>query len=59
MSGVLLGRPPGTDVGLDLNPATFGLISQLRFLEDHCATNGSLDFSDAVEGLYKRLRQES
>jgi hypothetical protein len=60
MSGVLLGRPPGTDEGLDLdlNPATFGLISQFQFLEDHCATNRSLDFSDAVEALYKRLRQE-
>jgi hypothetical protein len=59
MSGVLLSRPPGVDTGLDLNPATFGLINQLHFLEDHCAKNTSLDFSDAVEALYKRLRQES
>jgi hypothetical protein len=58
MSGVLLSRPPGVDAGLDLNPATFGLISQLHFLEDHCAKNTSLDFSDAVEALYKRLRRE-
>jgi len=58
MSGILLGRPPGTDEGLDLNPVTFGLISQLQFLEDHCATHTSLDFSDAVEALYKRLRPE-
>ena len=58
MSGILLSRPPGVDVGLDLNPATFGLISQLHFLEDYCVKNTSLDFSDGVEALYKRLRQE-
>lgn len=58
MSGILLSRPPGIDAGLDLNPATFGLINQLHFLEDHCATHTSSDFSDAVEALYKRLRQE-
>ena len=58
MSAILLSRPPGVDEGLDLNPATFSLISQLQFLEDHCAKNASLDFSDAVEALYKRLRQE-
>jgi hypothetical protein len=34
------------DEGLDL------------FLEDCCAKNTSLDFSDAVDALYKRLRQE-
>jgi hypothetical protein len=37
MSGILLSRPPGMDEGLDLNPATFGLNSQLDFLESHCA----------------------
>ena len=58
MSGILLSRPPGVDAGLDLNPATFGLISQLYFLQDYCVKNTSLDFSDAVEALYKRLRQE-
>jgi hypothetical protein len=58
MSGILSSRPPGIDEGLDLNPATFGLVNQLQFLEDHCAKNTSLDFSDAVEALYKRLRQE-
>jgi hypothetical protein len=25
MSGILMGRPPGVDVGLDLNPRSFGL----------------------------------
>jgi hypothetical protein len=58
MSGILSSRPPGVDEGLDLNPATFGLINQLQFLEDRCAKNTSPDFSDAVEALYKRLRQE-
>ncbi len=58
MSAILLSRPPGVDVGLDLNPPTFGLITQLHFLEDQCAKNASLNFSDAVEALYKRLRQE-
>ncbi|MBR1208146.1 MULTISPECIES: hypothetical protein [unclassified Bradyrhizobium] len=58
MSGIILSRPPGVDEGLDLNPVTFDLINQLHFLEDHCARNVSLDFSDAVEALYKRLRQE-
>jgi hypothetical protein len=58
MSGILLSRPPGVDVGLDLNPSTFGLMRQLEFLEDYCARNTSADFAGAVEGLYKRLRQE-
>ena len=56
MSGIILSRPPGVDQGLDLGPATFGLVAQLRFLEDHCARNGAIDFSAAVEALYKRLR---
>jgi len=58
MSGVLLSRPPGVDEGLDLSPATFDLINQLHFLETFCAQNTSADFADAVEALYKRLREE-
>lgn len=58
MSGIILSRPPGVDVGLDLNPPTFGLIDQLRFLEELCARNEAVDFSTAVEALYKRLRLE-
>ena len=58
MSGIILSRPPGGDHGLDLAPKTFDLVSQLHFLEDHCARNASLDFSNAVEALYKRLRLE-
>jgi hypothetical protein len=59
MSGILLGRPAGTDDGLDLDPSTFGLRTQLKFLENFCAHNTSVDFSDAVEALYKQLRQEN
>jgi hypothetical protein len=58
MSGIVLSRPSGVDVGLDLNPPTFGLMAQLRFLEEHCARNEMADFSSAVEALYKRLRLE-
>jgi hypothetical protein len=58
MSGILLSRPPGVDEGLDLSPATFDLINQLHFLETYCAQNTSADFADAVEALYKRLREE-
>lgn len=39
MSGIILSRPPGVDEGLDLDLPTFGLVAQLRFLEDHCARN--------------------
>ena len=58
MSGIVMSRPPGVDEGLDLDPATFGLVAQLGFLEDHCARNWAIDFSAAVEALYKRLRVE-
>ena len=58
MSGIILSRSPGVDVALDLNPPTFGLIDQLRFLEAHCAWNDAVNFSTAVETLYKRLRLE-
>ena len=58
MSGILSSRPPGIDEGLDLDPATFGVMRQLEFLQDYCARDVSLDFSDAVAALYKRLRQE-
>ena len=59
MSGILMGRPPGVDQGLDLNPPTFDMINQLHFLRDYCAENTSANFADAVEALYKRLRREA
>jgi len=58
MSGILIGRPPGTDQGLDLNPATFPLLKQLEFLSDFCSQHPMEGFADAVEHLYKRLRGE-
>lgn len=58
MSGIISSRPPGVDEDLDLAPVSFDLIKQLHFLEDYCARNVSLDFSDAVAALYKRLREE-
>ena len=58
MSGILLSRPVGVDEGLNLNPSTFPLLKQLEFLRNHCAETPSVDFSDAVEALYKRLRKE-
>ena len=58
MSGILSSRPAGVDEGLDLAPPAFSMMRQLDFLEDYCARNASLDFSDAVAALYKRLRQE-
>ena len=58
MSGILLGRPRGIDDGLELSPASFNLLAQLKFLDEYCATNASKNFGDGVEALYKRLRQE-
>lgn len=58
MSGILSSRPPGVDERLDLAPPTFPLIRQLDFLGDYCARNSSIDFSDGVAALYKRLREE-
>lgn len=58
MSGILLSRPPGIDDKLDLNPPTFPLLKQLELLRRRCSEMPSEDFADAVEALYKRLRQE-
>jgi len=58
MSGILLSRPPDVDTDLNLDPPSFDLLKQLRFLTDHCEHNPAADFSDAVASLYKRLRQE-
>jgi hypothetical protein len=59
MSGILIGRPPVVDEGLDLNPATFGLRSQLEFLRDHCHQHPAEGVSDAAIALYKRLRAQA
>jgi hypothetical protein len=34
------------------------MINQLHFLREYCAENTSVNFADAVEALYKRLRRE-
>ena len=38
-SVIILSRPAGVDVGLDLNPPGFGLMAQLKFVEDRCVRN--------------------
>lgn len=58
MSAVLLTRPAGVDEGLDLNPPSFGLLSQLGFLRQYCLDNQSRDFADAVVELYRTLRRQ-
>jgi hypothetical protein len=58
MSGMVMSVPVGVDEGLDLTPASFPLLKQLAFLRDHCVNNSADGFVDAVEALYKRLRQE-
>ena len=58
MSGILIGRPPGIDMGLDLNPRGFGLLSQIEFLREHCRQYPTQDVSDATVELYRRLRKE-
>ena len=58
MSGILMGRPPGVDVGLDLNPRSFGLRNQIEFLREHCRQHPTQDVSDATVELYRRLRRE-
>ena len=49
-----MSRPPGVDVGLDLNPRSFGLRSQIEFLREHCRQHPTQDVSDATVELYKR-----
>lgn len=58
MSAILLTRPGTVDDGLDLTPPTFPLLKQLEFLRDFCTKHPDESFPDAVDNLYKRLRQE-
>jgi hypothetical protein len=58
MSGILISRPPEVDVGLDLNPRSFGLPRQIEFLREHCRQHPTQDVSDATVELYRRLRRE-
>jgi hypothetical protein len=34
------------------------MIDQLHFLQDFCSKSPSANFADAIEALYKRLREE-
>jgi hypothetical protein len=56
MSGIVIGRPPGIDEGIDLNPKFFPLPKQLEFIRDFCLAAPSRPFADAVEELYKKLK---
>jgi hypothetical protein len=56
MSGIMIGRPPGSDEGIDLTPKSFPLQRQLTFIREYCTASPTHPFADAVETLYKRLR---
>lgn len=57
ISAILLTRPAGVDEQLDLLPPSLPLASQLQFLLERCAASPDGDFSEAVEALYRRLRE--
>lgn len=59
MSAILLSRPVGVDEQLDLLPPTLRLLDQLKFLREQCTKFPEKTFSEAVESLYKHLRQLS
>lgn len=56
MSGIVIGRPPKTNEGIDLNPKEFTLKAQLTFLRNYCLSAPSAPFAEAVEALFKSLR---
>jgi hypothetical protein len=59
MSAILLSRPAGVDEQLNLLPPTLRLLEQLRFLHERCTNFPDNSFSEAVEALYKHLRELS
>ena len=56
MSGIVIGRPPGVDEGIDLSPKGFPLSAQLAFIRDYCLQSPSSSFADAIEALFNKLR---
>jgi hypothetical protein len=56
MSGILMRAPPGKDERLDLRPPNFQVGMQLEFLRSLCTARPHENYSDAVEILYRRLR---
>ena len=59
MSAILLTRPAGVDEKVDLLPPSLPLLKQLEFLHDQCWKSPQGSFSEAVEYLYRHLRQLS
>lgn len=59
MSGIVIARPIGVDEGIDLNPKTFPLAQQIKFIRDYCLNAPIDSFADAVEALFKKLRSIS
>ena len=59
MSGILFRAPPDKDQYLDLTPPEFPVKTQLEFFRNYCATHPQEGYADAVETLYKRLRDFS
>lgn len=56
MSGIVIGRPPKLDEGIDLSPKAFPLKAQLTFIRDYCLNAPTAPFAEAVEALFKKLR---
>jgi len=59
MSGIMIGRPQGSDENIDLTPKAFPLAQQTMFIRDYCLASPSASFAEAVEALYKKLRSRS
>ena len=57
MSAILMTRPTGIDEGLNLSPEQMPLSSQVAFLKQQCESAPDRSFSEAVEALYRRLRE--
>lgn len=56
MSGILVRAPAGVDEDLDLTPPNFPIPAQAEFLRIWCSREPAKDFADAVQELYRTLR---
>jgi hypothetical protein len=59
ISGLVVGRPAGVDEGVNLSPKDFPLRDQALFIRDYCSNSLDANFADAVEALFRKLRQMS
>lgn len=59
MSGIMVGRPSGSDEGIDLMPGSFPLRTQIEFVREYCLPRQNSPFAEAVEVLYRKLRNIS